>query len=440
MTCRYPPWENKLDFNGSAPQGKQVTPPTNLPSISLTLNTISKVLACISSSSFRIKCPSMSLNLYRPPDKVISILPCASAPEGCKVHHIGRNRPCLSSKPASNTESRSTLTKLFGILSYARQNRNSRKCHLFALPVELLQDIAAYLAPSDLIAFTLACKGLYSTLGSEYFSSLKKQKEDELVNLLALLQRDLPKYRMCRSCRILHSPRYSTVTLPPNVLHRPSEPDRIFQQTAIYLLDLGTGKKEERNVLYWLSHDHVEQVIATRICLSTISCAGVRSYSEPFPVTRMNFEYKILPVISRQNLIWHAAYAVTFEGVSNLSMVQGFVQDSIKKLDIRCCLHCSTGTMESAINSFLVTGEYAQHGGLHQHTCDCATEYQLGRVRKDGKLIGFTVKVWQWLGHRSRDPILKQKGMLQNLYEEANLDLSLGGYDVCVEELTAKRH
>lgn len=73
---------------------------------------------------------------------------------------------------------------------------------LARIPVELIQHIDLYLTPASRAAFSLCCSLILSALGSGH---LKELKGWDRYDFLVLLERDLPQYIACDSCKRLHS-------------------------------------------------------------------------------------------------------------------------------------------------------------------------------------------------------------------------------------------
>ena len=384
----------------------------------------------------------MALNIYRTPQKILSILPCASVPGGCDEHQLGRNQPCL--EEGCKADSVTLKTKLSMFIQKPISTARPRTSYLLSLPVELLQEISTYLSDSEFAAFGLTCKPLYSTLGTKPWQDLRVQNREDFINLLVLLQRDLPERRLCRKCDKLHGPKFSTITLPRAVLTRNSIPAPLIRDTAIYLLEPRVPcQKRPRRPLYWITHEHTRLAIAHQvhgstfgICMSTLSCSGKKSYGAFTPMVRnMEFSYDIKPVIARRNVLWSAAYDISVEfnpGMESYVLQQ--LKGVLQRIDLRCCIHCGAGSMTEEILCWMYhkpneedsacvrkVQDYEIEKGCaaHTHSCDCATEYQIIPMMQ----YGFRVVVWQWLGDKADDSVFHQRGILRNLYEETKLGL-----------------
>ncbi|OCL03548.1 hypothetical protein AOQ84DRAFT_356856 [Glonium stellatum] len=385
----------------------------------------------------------MALNIYRTPRKILSILPCASIPGGCDEHQLGRNQPCLEEgHKAEHVNLKTNLLKLIPKPTSATQSRTP---YLLSLPVELLQEISTYLSDSEFAAFGLTCKPLLSTLGTKPWHDLRAQNREDFLNLLILLQRDLPEWRLCRKCNKLHGPKFSTVTLPRAVLTRNSIAAPLIRDTAIYILEpLVPWLKRPRRPLYWITHEHIRLAIAHQIqgsafgiCMSTLSCSGKKTYGTVTPrVRKMEFAYDVQPVITRRNFLWSAAHEISFEfypDTEKQASQETAVKEVLQCVDLRCCIHCSAGNMTEEILCWMFhkpSDEYSncvrkvpthveQGCGAHTHSCDCAMEYQIVSTTP----YGFMVVIWQLLGDKAMDRVFGQRGILRNLYEETKLGL-----------------
>ena len=77
------------------------------------------------------------------------------------------------------------------------------------LPIEILQRIATYLPAHAAAAFAFSCKTMHHILGQQYWSALSIRDADgeapnpEKLAFLAMLEKDLPTYRLCHCCAIL---------------------------------------------------------------------------------------------------------------------------------------------------------------------------------------------------------------------------------------------
>lgn len=84
---------------------------------------------------------------------------------------------------------------------------------IFTLPVEILDDIFAYLPKSSVVAFTLTSPQLKTSLGSDHWTEIldvAKTSPKETTDLLDLLCRDYEQYISCHTCLKLHEPSAST--------------------------------------------------------------------------------------------------------------------------------------------------------------------------------------------------------------------------------------
>lgn len=368
------------------------------------------------------------------------MLPCAHAPASCTEHSLGR----IQHKRHINTIIPAIITRLFSFQSSKFATIN-QTCHLLSLPIELLQEIALYLTLPDRIAITLTCKALYSALGTSLFSGIKELNEKESLDLLIPLQRDKPDYRICGPCKILHSPSRSTITLPRNRLRREKFPPTL----QVYLIAPGGRHDRHPSFLYWLSDEHIRRVISHQICISTLRCSGTFPLSETLPsvpaLHDTTFTYMMLPNRSRRNLIFLGIYEISFSSAPRLHWSQSYVRELLQNFDIRCCLHCSTELMLDEMVCVLFHGQepsgsagrgssegctrtrddpFLDGCGHHFHACECATEYSIeGVVRRPGDAAMFMrVFVWQWLGGRKDDVVLRERGILRHLHEDAGWD------------------
>ncbi|KAF2200194.1 hypothetical protein GQ43DRAFT_464187 [Delitschia confertaspora ATCC 74209] len=392
------------------------------------------------------------MDIYRRQERVYSIQPCAFSKDGCLEHALGRHLPLYKQNLATRSK-KSKCSKLLKFLAaLARFKKPKRRqCHLFALPVELLQEIASYLSLDSRISFTLSCKALYHTLGSEPCFHIKRFHHDDYIRFLTALQRDMAGYRLCQPCKILHSPTYRNVEPEPNVLRKRSHPGFMTENTAVSLLAprMRKEKDKDREVLYWLSRDHVELAIAKNICLWTIRCSGVCVMEENIVgrskgplIDGTTFSYTMLPVLSQKNMIFHAKYEIEFPVVPWQHWSHETIEEILSSFDIRCCIHCSTPYMAEEMAFFLgypsrpchrlsqcvrnrVSPQFKEDTcNEHTHGCDCTTEYKIEAIRDErGQWpVGLRVYVWQWFGPRGKDATLKERGMLRNLYEDSVLD------------------
>ncbi len=72
------------------------------------------------------------------------------------------------------------------------------------LPLELILYIARFLPPESASSFSLCCRPIYFTLGTQYLKTLEEDQQLDRYNFLALLERDLPNYISCYYCKKLH--------------------------------------------------------------------------------------------------------------------------------------------------------------------------------------------------------------------------------------------
>ncbi|KAF7895395.1 hypothetical protein EAF00_007209 [Botryotinia globosa] len=85
---------------------------------------------------------------------------------------------------------------------------------IFTLPIEILDDIFAYLPKSSVVAFTLTSHKLKTSLGPEHWTEvldIVKTSPKETTDLLDLLCRDCEQYISCHTCLKLHEPSASTI-------------------------------------------------------------------------------------------------------------------------------------------------------------------------------------------------------------------------------------
>ncbi|KAF2736608.1 hypothetical protein EJ04DRAFT_521825 [Polyplosphaeria fusca] len=316
------------------------------------------------------------------------------------------------------------------------------QCRLLALPVELLHEIATYLLPFQRVIFSLTCKALRNTVGTGSPQWPKELFKEDVLELLPLLQRDIPQYRLCSPCKTLHLPSRSVVKLSSNKLQR----GKILHPMVQAYLQ-APDEKKCINLLYWLSPEHLRLAAAKQICISTLRCSGTISLSTAFPtVPELHggaFNFTITPVMNRKNVIFHAVYEVIFVCAPVRYWANSHTRKLLSYFDMRCCLHCSTGQMLDEMLCVLShRNDGLPHGvmhncvrawdaneeegcGHHSHACKCAVEYRIERVMKEGETapVGIRVSIWQWLGDRSDDWVLRQKGVLRNLYEEAIMEV-----------------
>ncbi|KAF2498174.1 hypothetical protein BU16DRAFT_579353 [Lophium mytilinum] len=386
-----------------------------------------------------------TLNLCRGPGRTLSIQPCASVEGGCELHRFGRNQPCLeavmstgtsSSRPAATasiffdnlSRSLSTFPRVpFSIVPSLRIPGNVRQtskknCNagpkvppFLNLPVELLQAISLFLPESSFVSLTLTCTGLAVALGTQPWTSLTKSSrfedpddDEEYQNLLILLQRDRPSYRLCKPCGTIHSPRASTVSIPRNVLTKRNEPPSILRHTALYFLEPGLwqessypingneikvvpGMKDRiRRPAYWVSRAHIEAAIASRICLATLSCKA--KYAIPITLydnslddgssssldTLLEFEYEVTPLrVRRKLLLFKTTFTFRFvtkdpndpeqrrlDAVGKQHEVSMF-NTMVKYVDMRPCVHAPSDLLVDEVLCLL----FHQTMGAPHQTC-----------------------------------------------------------------------
>jgi hypothetical protein len=375
------------------------------------------------------------LSLTLDSSRQLSVLPCATSWGICTEHSLGRNQ--------LRTKARRSITwKLSGSAIHNNSQRFGLQGRLFTLPVELLQEIATYLPPSGRVALSLTCKALQNTVGAGSPQWPKALEKHDVLALLVLIQRDVPQYRLCSPCRTLHLPSRSIIMLPSNKLHR----DRnLHPMVQAYLQ--APDEKKCPNLLYWLSPEHLRRAVTKQICISTLRCSGTVSLSRAFPTIPElhggTFDFKITPALNRSNVIFHADYEINFICAPIRYWSKGHIQKLLRYFDLRCCLHCSTGRMLDEILCFLSHRQDGlPHGiinncvrawdpnqeegcGHHSHDCKCAVEYRIQSVLKRGEIAptGVRISIWQWLGDKSDDWVLRQKGVLRNLYEDAVMDV-----------------
>ena len=82
-----------------------------------------------------------------------------------------------------------------------------RTSNLAKLPPELIINIAEFLPPIAAICFSLCCGPIYSLLG---IRKLYRDKENfDTIELLEVLERDLPDYIVCYYCKRFHAIKYA---------------------------------------------------------------------------------------------------------------------------------------------------------------------------------------------------------------------------------------
>ncbi|ORY05079.1 hypothetical protein BCR34DRAFT_572323 [Clohesyomyces aquaticus] len=373
----------------------------------------------------------MQVAQYWKSSRVLPVLPCSCAPGHCTKHDVGRSQPDAVSWG-------SLWATLADSLPIPFLKSKDTRCHILSLPIELLQEILTHLGPHDQIVFIITCKALQQSLGPPW----PKLLPSEHIDFLKAIQRDIPDYRLCRPCKILHAPTRNTITIPRNKLRR----ETYHRDLRAYVLAPHGGN--DPDILYWLCEEHLQLAITEHICIDTLRCSGTLDLPSLLPkqkymVGSAIFTFKIVPVISRRNVIFHAIYELNYTATTPQRVWADLEEDRVRELlllfDIRCCLHCSTGQMREEMICFLfhstqrvgsvitctrgsaVSGEGCGH---HIHACECTTEYMMEQIKVDSTdaPTGIRVFVWQWLGHRSDDYVLKQRGMLRNCYEDATLE------------------
>lgn len=378
----------------------------------------------------------------------VSVLPCALGPKPCTAHYIKPIRPPEKS-----------IKKLFlsilPISSGKQSSEDTKPCHLLALPVELILEIATHLEIYEQVLLSLTCKALHTALGIKLNSTLPLNDSTHQSEFLTLLHRDLPSYRLCIPCNKLHNSSGDTIALPQNKLRRtpwhPAIKACLFRPFRFGFPD----------PVYWLSDEHVRRVLAKQICTSTLHCSGVLDLSaakREHPVLEHgSCEYWIKPVISRGCLIYHAVYEIKLLRKEDASWSQDDVKDILRNLDLRCCLHCSTSRFLAEMICLAyhplevrpdgpicahwriarraeAAGEGCDHHGHAdgEGACQCVTDSSIENIsnryeefgaepeRRD-RVFGWRVTIWQWLGggRYEGDMLLRYKGVLRNLYEDA---------------------
>lgn len=385
--------------------------------------------------------------------RTLSVLPC-SASAWCTEHSLGHNQP----QAVIGTSGYSLWTTISAYLPFLAFKSQSPQCHLITLlPVEILREIFLYLTLPERIAIALTSKALYSAVGTHEFVKLKdKSNENELINLLTLLQRDSRTHRLCQSCKILHSPTHSTITLPPNKLRR----QKLHPTVQVYILAphvQGSG-----SILFWLTDEHFWLAVSKQICIHTLRCKGSASLARALPsvpaLHNTTFKYHFHPIVNRGDVVFHAKYLIEFPCAPQQYWSHEYVKILLGYFDIRCCLHCPKDHLLDEMICFLYHGREVVRprqgmlpscararmppfsdgeddnvssmgdgcGHVRRHDCDCATEYTIESIthhlgQRFDVPVGVKVKVWQWLGNRKDDYVLKIGGMLRNLYEDAAL-------------------
>ncbi|KAG4418654.1 hypothetical protein IFR04_008190 [Cadophora malorum] len=113
------------------------------------------------------------------------------------------------SKPVGNNKKRYSKTK---------QNTTPLNVSpLSLLPTELILQIASFLPRDAIAALALSCQSLRLALPNSRF---RLPWEDKL-NLLILLEQDLPGHTVCRYCRKLHAIEKADLYLPTRLMRAP---------------------------------------------------------------------------------------------------------------------------------------------------------------------------------------------------------------------------
>jgi hypothetical protein len=73
------------------------------------------------------------------------------------------------------------------------------------LPLELILRIAQFLPPDSASSFSLCCRPIYFTLGTQYLKALEENEQLDRYKFLTLLERELPNYIACYYCKKLHA-------------------------------------------------------------------------------------------------------------------------------------------------------------------------------------------------------------------------------------------
>lgn len=374
--------------------------------------------------------------------RMLSILPCDISPNSCTLHATGRNI-------IPERHWRTRLSSLLVHIGRPLINREPSKpvpCPpILALPFELLFEIRRHLDEHERIALALTCKAIYGAFGKASFSSIQKTPNG-VKDVLILLQRDMSTYRLCASCKTLHHPQASTMVLPRNKLRRtPWHPT-----VLVYLYPPSPARNP--CALYWLSTEHRDRILSHQICLSTLRCKGTVDMMKALPSAsypgNAALGWTVTPVVTRKTVIFYAEYQVQLflNASSNLYKSQDDARQLLKELDVRCCLHCSTDMFleemmcfmfhlrENSLDAECVRRSPDHEGGCgrqkHKHDCACVSDFSVEfRNREDVRpqassgiresVPTLTVRLWQWLGPSGDDAVLKYKGVLQNLYEDA---------------------
>ncbi|KAH7123968.1 hypothetical protein B0J11DRAFT_507009 [Dendryphion nanum] len=382
--------------------------------------------------------------------RVLTILPCAYAPESCTTHAFGRNNPFA----------RRTLhqTPLLRRLALTYLSLFAPQCHLLNLPVELILEISTHLSPCHRIALAWTCKALYSTIQTSPFASLEETNRYDFAALLLALQKDRPRHRVCLPCRALHPPSQSTISRPTKRLHHSSSSPNPLHRNPnlkVYLLAPETGCMDgKRPLLYTLTTEHITLTTTSPppLCIYSLHCTGTFTIRSPLPLQALHntkFFWKITPVLTRRNLIFHAVYEIAFAASPAGHWSEQHTRHLLEQFDIRCCVHCSTSAFVSEMICLLYHGERWRRGcvrcewgdgvraaprrftgeacGRHEHgiegACGCVTEFGVEALHRDAHgPVGVRVKIWQWVGDKGDDVVLGMKGMVMLAYEDALME------------------
>lgn len=390
--------------------------------------------------------------------RLVTILPCAYAPKELCKNHFGRNDP-HARLPRKQTQRPNSILKWLP-QSQPQAKPQAPKCHLLDLPVELLLEICSHLTPAPVIALAWTCKALYASIKTDTFANVSAQDEQEIRTLLISLHRDNPRHRICLPCRTLHSPSSSTLARRPNKLRSQTSPFSIHPllqdpTLVIYLLSPDTGDTRKRTLLYALTTPHISlATLHNSICIWTLRCAGTLKLSAPDTLHALHnatFTWDISPLVTRNNLIFHAVYEITFAASPASHWSIDHTKHLLKHFDIRCCIHCSSANFLDELICYLYHDRYngremscvrfpppplpprdvsvSDGCGRHEHVCECVTEFTIEPIGGERRWPrGVRVSIWQWVGDKGRgDVVLRQRGMLRTAYFDAELDDAMPG-------------
>jgi hypothetical protein len=76
---------------------------------------------------------------------------------------------------------------------------------LSKLPPELIFHIVHFLPPDAASSFSLCCRPIYFTLGTQYLKALEENKQLDRYKFLTLLERELDNHVACYYCKKLHA-------------------------------------------------------------------------------------------------------------------------------------------------------------------------------------------------------------------------------------------